>query len=75
MDVTLLGIVTDVREVQYRKADSPYESNDVVIINNDNNHNNNNNKHSNNSNTNGYYTIRNSNGCQRGASRKGRVTN
>ena len=75
MDVTLLGIVTDVREVQYQKASSPYESNDVVMINDDdNNNNNNNNKHSNNSNTNGCDTIRNSNGCQGGAGIKGPIT-
>ena len=41
MDVTLLGIVTDVREVHESKADSPYKSNDVVIIDNINNNNNN----------------------------------
>jgi hypothetical protein len=35
MDVTLLGIVTDVREVHKTKAEKPYESNDVVMINND----------------------------------------
>ena len=64
IDVTLLGRVTDVRELQYRKAKSPYESNDVVMINNDNNNNNNNN-------TNRCNTIRNSNGCQGGAPIKG----
>jgi len=75
MDATLLGIVTDVREVHDPKARSPYESNDIVMINNDNN--NNNNKHSNNSNnsnTNGCNTIRNSNGCQGGAGMKGPFT-
>ena len=65
MDVTLLGIVTDVREVHSKKASSPYESNDVVMINNNNNNNNSN------SNTNGCNTIRNSNGCQGGAGIKG----
>ena len=69
MDVTLLGIVTDVREVQPPKASEPCESNDVVMINNDNNNNNNNNN-----NTNGCNTIRNSNGCQGGAGLKGEVT-
>jgi len=69
MDVTLLGIVTDVREVHITKAELPYESNDVVMINNDNNNNNNNH----NSNTNGCNTIRNSNGCQGGACIKGNL--
>ena len=59
MDVTLSGIVTDVREWHDWKTQSPYESNDVVMINNNNNNNNNN--------TNGCNTIRNSNGCQGGA--------
>ena len=52
MDVTLLGIVTDVREVQYPKAPTPYESNDVVMINNNNNNNNNHNNHNNNNHNN-----------------------
>ena len=45
--MTLLGIVTDVREVQEEKAPPPYESNDVVMINKDNNNNDddNNNNH------------------------------
>ena len=60
MDVTLLGILTDVRELHEAKAKLPYESNDVVMINENNNNNNNNN-------TNGCNTIRNSNGCQGGA--------
>ena len=32
MDVTLFGIVTDVREEQNSKAELPNESNDVVMI-------------------------------------------
>ena len=60
------------------KTEPPYESNDVVMINDNNNNNNdNNNDNSNNNsnnNTNGCNTIRNSNGCQGGASRKGIVT-
>ena len=72
MDVTLLGIVTDVRDLQPEKAQSPYKSNDDVMINNDinnnnNNNNNNNDDNNNNNNTNGCNTIRNSNGCQGGA--------
>ena len=65
MDITPLGIVTDVREVQEEKALSPYESNDVVMIMINNYINNN---------TNGCYTIRNSNGCQGGTFIKGIVT-
>jgi hypothetical protein len=62
MDVTLLGIVTDVKELQELKAHPPYESNDVVMINNNNN------------NTNGCNTTRNSNRCQGAASIKGPCT-
>ena len=76
MDVTLVGIVTDGREVQDIKTEPPYESSDVVMINNNNNNDNNNDNsnNNNNNNTNGCNTIRNSNGCQGGASRKGRFT-
>ena len=76
MDVTLLGRVTDVREVHDAKAWSPYESNDVVMINNNNNNNNsnNNNNNNNNSNTNGCNTRRDSNGCKGGAGHKDRAT-
>ena len=56
MNVTLLGIVTDVREVQPSKASLSYESNVVVMINKNKNNN-----------TNECNTIRNSNRCQGGA--------
>ena len=90
MDVTLLGIVTDVREVHLEKAPAPYESNVVIMIINNNYNNNNNDGKDNdnkkaimiiimtnnniNNNINGCNTIRNSNGCQGGARIKGIAT-
>ena len=61
MNVTLVGIVTDVRELQQEKAQSPYDSSyddiqlhysDVESNNNIDNNNNNNNKKNNNNNNN-----------------------